>query len=147
MMHAVSDPYSLQRFVDAQDAAFEAVLAELGAGRKQSHWMWFIFPQLAGLGRSTTAQFYAITSLSEARAYLEHPLLGQRIRQCVETLSHWSARRSAEQIMGPVDALKLRSSLTLFDEVEPSGMFAAALEAFFGGCRDNRTLALLNAEE
>ena len=76
MMQAVDDPYNLQRFVDAQDAAFEEVLAELGAGWKQSHWMWFIFPQLAGLGRSTTAQFYAVASLDEARAYLAHPLLG-----------------------------------------------------------------------
>ena len=143
----MNDPYNLQRFVDAQAAAFDAALAELSAGWKKSHWMWFIFPQLGGLGRSAMAQFYAIASIDEARAYLAHPLLGLRLRQCVDAVSRWSARRSAEQIMGPVDALKLRSSLTLFDQVEPSGAFASALDRFYAGCRDNRTIALLNAEE
>ena len=143
----MSDPYNLQRFLDAQDAAFDAALAELKAGSKQSHWMWFIFPQLVGLGRSSTAQFYAIASIDEARAYLNHPMLGSRLRQCIDALSHWSGRRSAEQIMGPVDAAKLRSSLTLFEQVDSSGEFAGALVAFFGGSRDDRTLAMLNAEE
>ena len=143
----MNDPYNLQRFVDAQGAAFDAALAELSVGWKQGHWMWFIFPQLAGLGRSAAAQFYAIASIDEARAYLAHPLLGVRLGQCVDAVSRWSARRSAEQIMGPVDALKLWSSLTLFDQVEPSGAFAGALDAFYCGRRENRTLALLNAEE
>jgi uncharacterized protein (DUF1810 family) len=105
--------------------------------------MWFIFPQLAGLGRSPTAQHYAISSLDEARAYLEHPLLGPRLRECVEALLPWAGRYSAEQVLGPIDALKLKSSLTLFAQVEPDGLFAAGLAAFFGGDRDERTLALL----
>lgn len=109
--------------------------------------MWFIFPQFIGLGRSSTAQFYAIASIDEARAYLAHPLLGPRLRQCIAALAHWSGRRSAERIMGPVDALKLRSCLTLFEQVDSSGEFAGALTAFYGGRRDDRTLALLNAEE
>jgi uncharacterized protein (DUF1810 family) len=141
----VNDPYKLQRFLDAQDGAFETALDELRAGLKVSHWMWFIFPQLAGLGRTATAQFYAIASIDEARAYLEHPLLGPRLRQCVDALLQWPDRRSAEQILGAVDALKLRSSLTLFDRVEPSGPFARGLSAFYEGRQDERTLALLNA--
>jgi uncharacterized protein (DUF1810 family) len=139
----VKDPYNLQRFVDAQDGIYEGALAELCSGSKRSHWMWFIFPQLAGLGRSPTAQFYALSSLDEARAYLEHPLLGLRLRECVQALLPLAARRSAEQILGPVDTLKLKSSLTLFDRVEPDGLFAACLAAFFTRERDERTLALL----
>jgi uncharacterized protein (DUF1810 family) len=137
------DPHNLQRFIDAQDGAYETALAELRAGQKQSHWMWFIFPQFAGLGHSPTAQYYAIASLGEAGAYLEHPLLGRRIRQCVEAILPWSVRRSAEEILGPVDAVKLRSSLTLFDQVHPESLFAAGLAAFFAGQRDERTLAFL----
>ena len=141
----MSDPYNLQRFLDAQDGVFETAVAELRAGSKQSHWMWFIFPQLAGLGRSPTAQYYGIASLDEARAYLGHPLLGARLRECVEALLPWAGRRSPEHILGSIDALKLRSSLTLFDQVEPSDPFNRALAAFFAGQSDERTLALLNA--
>jgi uncharacterized protein (DUF1810 family) len=141
----VSDPYNLQRFIDAQDGIYETALAELCGGSKRSHWMWFIFPQLAGLGRSPTAQFYAISSLDEARAYLEHPLLGSRLRECVEALLPWMGRHSAEEILGPIDALKLKSSLTLFNRVEPGGLFAAGLAAFFRSERDQRTLALLES--
>ena len=141
----VSDPHNLQRFVDAQAGIYDTALAELRAGSKRSHWMWFVFPQLAGLGSSPTAWFYGIASFAEAQAYLDHPLLGPRLRQCVETLSSWRAR-SAEQILGPVDALKLRSSLTLFDRVEPGTVFATGLAAFYGGEQDEQTLALLNAE-
>ena len=107
--------------------------------------MWFIFPQLRGLGLSPTAQLYGIASLEEARAYLEHPLLGGRLRQCVEAVLPWSDRFSAEQILGSIDAQKLRSSLTLFDQVAGSTLFAAGLAAFFGGEPDPRTLALLSA--
>ena len=139
----MTDPYNLQRFIDAQKGIYETALAELCRGSKQSHWMWFIFPQLAGLGRSTTAQFFGIASLDEAHAYLAHPLLGPRLRECVEALLR-STGFSAEQILGPVDALKLRSSLTLFDEIEPGAGFAAALAAFYSGQRDGHTLALLN---
>jgi uncharacterized protein (DUF1810 family) len=142
----VTDPYNLQRFIDAQADTFEAALEEIRAGAKHSHWMWFVFPQLAGLGHSPTSRHYAIASLDEARAYLDHPLLAARLRQCLGALLEWAGRRSAEEIFGPVDALKLRSSLTLFDQIEPSGPFASALEAFFDGDRDRRTLALLNGE-
>jgi uncharacterized protein (DUF1810 family) len=140
----VSDPYNLQRFIDAQDGTFDCALAELRAGSKQSHWMWFIFPQLAGLGRSPTAQFYGLGSIDEARAYLAHPLLRARLRQCIEALLPWALRRSAEQILGSVDALKLRSSLTLFDQAEPGSIFARGVDAFYAGKRDEHTLALLN---
>jgi uncharacterized protein (DUF1810 family) len=139
----VSDPYNLQRFLDAQDGVYETALAELRAGSKQSHWMWFIFPQIRGLGVTPTAQRYAIASLDEARAYLAHPVLGERLRESVEALLPWE-RRPAEQILGPIDAMKLRSSLTLFDQVQPNGLFAEGLAAFFGGQRDQHTLALLN---
>ena len=142
----MSDPFHLQRFVDAQGAVFDTVLAELKAGSKQSHWMWFIFPQLAGLGRSPTAQYFAIASIDEARAYLAHPLLGSRLRSCTEALLPWAGRRSAEQILGSIDAVKLKSSLTLFDAVEPAGLFSHGLVNFYAGERDARTLALLNAE-
>ena len=102
------DPHDLNRFVEAQAGVYERALAEIRGGLKRSHWMWFIFPQLAGLGRSPTAQFYAISSLDEARAYLEHPLLGARLRECVEAILSWIGRYSAEQILGPIDALKLK---------------------------------------
>jgi uncharacterized protein (DUF1810 family) len=140
---STSDPHNLQRFVDAQHGVFEIALAELRAGSKQSHWMWFIFPQLAGLGRSPTAHFCAIAGVDEAHAYLKHPLLGGQLRQSVDALMHWAGERSAERILGPVDAMKLRSSLTLFDRVAPDDAFAGALAAFFDGQADERTLALL----
>jgi len=137
------DPFNLQRFVDAQEGTIESALAELAAGSKRSHWMWVVFPQLAGLGTSPTAAYYAMASLHEARAYLNHPLLGRPLRQCIATLQQWDGKRSAEQILGTVDAMKLKSSLTLFDQVEPSGVFDQALVNFFAGGRDERTLALL----
>ena len=143
----MSDPYNLQRFVDAQRDTFETALAELRAGRKQTHWMWFIFPQLAGLGSSSTARYYAISSVAEARAYLEHPLIGPRLLACIDAILPWADTRSADEILGAVDALKLRSSLTLFDRVEPQRSFAEALAGFYGGEPDERTLALLNAQQ
>jgi uncharacterized protein (DUF1810 family) len=133
----------LQRFVDAQEGVFAKALSELRDGSKESHWMWFIFPQLADLGRSSTAKFYGIALPDEARAYLDHPILGPRLRQCVEVLLPWAGRRTAERIFGQVDAMKLRSSLTLFDVVEPNAVFAQGIVNFFGGKRDERTLALL----
>lgn len=141
----MSDPYDLQRFVTAQDGVFETALAELRAGSKKNHWMWYIFPQFAGLGRSPTSRFYAIFSLAEGRSYLTNATLGPRLRECVEALLTWANRRSADQILGPVDAMKLKSCLTLFDAIEPDGLFADALGVFFAGARDERTLALLNA--
>jgi uncharacterized protein (DUF1810 family) len=139
----VSDPHNLQRFIEAQNGTYDTALAELHSGSKRSHWMWFIFPQLAGLGRSPTAQFYGIASVEEAVAYLQHPLLGSRLKQCVEALLPWKAR-PAEQILGAIDAMKLKSSLTLFDRVEPHGIFAAGLAAFYASEPDEQTLALLN---
>jgi uncharacterized protein (DUF1810 family) len=136
----VSDPYNLQRFLDAQDGVFETALAELRAGAKQSHWMWFVFPQLAGLGRSSTAQFFGISGRDEANAYLAHRVLGPRLRSAAEAIVAWSGKRSAEEILGPVDAIKLRSCLTLFSAID--GTFGQALRAFFAG-PDEQTLALL----
>src|SRR5215472_10593360 len=114
------DPYHLQRFVAAQDAGdtYDQAAAELRAGRKTSHWMWFIFPQIAGLGYSPASQMYAITSIDEARAYLAHPVLGARLIECATILTGL-ADRTAEQIFGEVDALKLRSSMTLFMHAAP----------------------------
>ena len=142
----MADPYNLERFVDAQHGLIDSALAELRAGSKQSHWMWFIFPQLEHLGRSTVAKFYGIRSIEEARAYLAHPLLGARLKECVDELLLWSDRRSARDIFGEIDAMKLRSSLTLFDRLEPGGLFAMAIDSFFKGERDELTLALLNGE-
>ena len=138
----MNDPYNLQRFVDAQDGIFETALAELRAGAKQSHWMWFVFPQLADLGRSSTAKFYGIGGRDEAAGYLAHPLLGPRLLEAVEAILPWAHKRSAEQILGSIDAMKLRSSLTLFDAIEPGGLFARGLRAFYDG-PDEQTLALL----
>ena len=137
------DPFQLQRFVEAQQRQFDTALGELKAGRKQSHWIWFIFPQLAGLGRSPTAQFYGIRSLLEARAYLAHTVLGDRYREAVRTVLDWADRKSAIEILGDVDALKLRSSLTLFEAASGDRLFADALNALYGGS-DEATLRLLN---
>jgi len=134
----------LDRFVAAQEAVYAQALAELKRGRKQTHWMWFVFPQLAGLGRSETARFYGIASAAEARAYLVHPLLGPRLRECAEALLARDERR-AEAILGPVDAMKLKSSMTLFEAVaEDRAPFEAVLDAFFAGERDAATLALID---
>ncbi|WP_333574144.1 DUF1810 domain-containing protein [Sphingomonas sp.] len=127
----MTDPYDLDRFVAAQDGSYETALAEIRRGAKRSHWMWYIFPQIAGLGRSAMAQRYAIGSIAEARAYLEHPLLGQRLRDCVSALQDLT-RGSAESVFGTVDAVKLRSSLTLFAEAGGGPLFEAALARWFG---------------
>lgn len=137
------DKFNLQRFATAQDGIFDTALAEIRQGRKASHWMWFIFPQLYGLGHSETARFYAIRSRDEARHYLEHPVLGMRLRQSVAALQALPDM-TAEEVFGAIDALKLRSSLTLFAEAAPEEtIFAAALERWFPGKRDERTLGLL----
>ena len=129
-------------FVEAQERVYPIALAELEAGRKQSHWIWFIFPQLAGLGLSHNSRFYGIGSADEARAYLAHPILGGRLRECSEAvLAH---DRSAEQIFGPLDAMKFRSSMTLFDQAgSAEDPFGRCLDRFFGGERDPATLRLL----
>lgn len=131
--------HDLSRFVDAQASSWPTAIAELRAGTKRSHWMWWIFPQIAGLGRSATAQRYAIGSADEARAYLAHPVLGPRLIEATEAVT--GARGSAEAIMGAVDAVKLRSSMTLFEvTAEDPAPFRAALDRFFGGERDAATL-------
>jgi uncharacterized protein (DUF1810 family) len=134
----------LERFLEAQSTVHRRALAELHAGSKQSHWMWFIFPQIAGLGRTPTAQFYAIADAAEARDYLAHPVLGARLRECTDAMLGWGGRRSAEAILGPIDALKFRSSMTLFEAVaDGEDRFARALEAFYAGTRDQTTLERL----
>jgi uncharacterized protein (DUF1810 family) len=138
---ATDDPYDLQRFVVAQDAGgtYQRALAELRAGRKTSHWMWFVFPQIAGLGYSPTARTYAITSLAEARAYLAHPVLGARLTECAEVLAGLRGR-TAEQVFGEVDAMKLGSSMTLFLHADPGKpVFRQVLEQYFGGMTDSAT--------
>jgi uncharacterized protein (DUF1810 family) len=137
-MHA-----DLDRFVRAQDPVWDQVLAELRAGHKTSHWMWFVFPQLAGLGHSEMAQRYAIASLAEARAYLVHPVLGRRLEEAARLLLD-HRDRPADEIMGPIDALKLRSCMTVFLRADPRRpTFQAVLDAFHGGIPDARTDALL----
>ena len=139
------DPYHLQRFVAAQDAAgtYDHAAAELRGGRKTSHWMWFIFPQIAGLGYSPASRMYAITSLDEARAYLAHPVLGARLIDCATILTGLTGR-TAEQIFGEVDALKLRSSITLFMHAAPGEpVFRQVLDRYFSGDPDAATERLI----
>ncbi len=137
----------LERFVRAQDegGAYRQALAELQAGAKRSHWMWFVFPQLAGLGHSPTARYFALADAAEARDYLAHEVLGSRLRSCAEAMLGWAGQRSAEAILGGIDALKLASSMTLFEAVagEAGAPFAAVLESFYGSRRDRLTLDLL----
>jgi uncharacterized protein (DUF1810 family) len=144
----VSDPHGLERFVAAQDHAgtFDAALAELRAGRKRSHWMWFVFPQIAGLGQSPTSRRYAISSLEEAREYLAHPVLGPRLIECARVVGELE-ERSAQDVFGGIDALKLRSSMTLFARADPGNpVFGRVLDAYFGGVPDDATERLLAAE-
>ena len=139
------DPHNLARFVDAQRAVYDAVLAELRRGRKASHWMWFVFPQIAGLGRSPMAREYAIGSREEARAYLAHPVLGPRLRECAALVAE-TERRSITEILGPIDGVKFRSSMTLFAEVAPGEpVFRQALDKYFDGQPDPLTLERLGA--
>ena len=135
----MTDANDLERFVAAQAGTYDSALAELRRGAKRSHWMWFVFPQVAGLGRSDMARRYAIASLDEARAYLAHPVLGARLRECVTALQDLGPT-TAEAVLGAVDAAKLRSSLTLFLEGGREALFRAALERWFGGEPDPLTL-------
>lgn len=135
------DPYDLERFVTAQDGGgtYDRALAELRRGRKSSHWMWFVFPQIAGLGQSPTSRRYAISSLAEARAYLAHPVLGPRLVDCATAVSG-AATRDAVAIFGSIDAQKLHSSMTLFHRADPAEpVFGAVLQGFFGGMPDAAT--------
>ncbi len=142
-MAVTNDPFDLQRFVDAQDRTYDTVIDELTAGRKSSHWMWFVFPQLRGLGSSPTAVRFAISSADEARAYLAHDLLGPRLRECTKLVVRIDGR-SAEQIFGRPDDMKLRSSMTLFARAaDDNAEFVAVLEKFYGGEEDPATLSRL----
>jgi uncharacterized protein (DUF1810 family) len=140
------DRHGLQRFVDAQEdsAIYSRALEELRNGRKQSHWIWFVFPQIAGLGQSPMSHAYAIRSLDEARAYLEHPVLGPRLRECSEALLSCDPTASAESILGGIDAIKVRSSMTLFARADPKQpLFQAVLARFYVGEPDPETDRLL----
>ncbi|WP_323676260.1 DUF1810 domain-containing protein [Halorubellus sp. PRR65] len=135
-----SDPHDLERFVDAQDPVIDDVKRELRAGRKRSHWMWFVFPQIAGLGSSERSRRYAIESIEEARAYLAHPALGPRLRECTELVLSIDGR-TANEIFGSPDDRKFRSSMTLFEAAaDDGGLFADALAAYYDGDRDLETL-------
>lgn len=140
----MTDPFDLQRFVDAQSGVYDTVAAELRDGRKRSHWIWFIFPQLTGLGRSPTAEKYAISSLAEAEAYLRHEVLGPRLRECTRLVNRVEGR-SVDEIFGWPDNLKVRSSMTLFAHATPdNGDFVALLKKYYGGEEDSATLERLS---
>lgn len=146
-MKYADDPFELSRFVNAQDSVYSQALSEIRSGRKRSHWMWFIFPQLAGLGTSPTARHFAIRSVDEARAYLAHPVLGPRLVSCAEAALGIEGR-SAREVFGSPDDLKLRSCATLFAQVSPAdSVFHRLLEHYFAGEADARTLALLDADQ
>jgi uncharacterized protein (DUF1810 family) len=144
----MTDPHNLGRFVEAQERVFTRVHTELAAGRKQSHWMWFVFPQLRGLGSSATARQYAIASLEEARAYLAHPVLGTRLRECTRLVNRIEAG-TIEEIFGYPDHLKFRSCMTLFacaaGEAGDGPLFREALRKYFAGEEDPLTLRLLRS--
>ena len=140
----MSDSFGLARFVDAQDGGtYDSALAEVRAGAKRGHWMWFVFPQLTGLGRSPTAQHYAISGLPEAQAYLAHPVLGPRLVEIARALTELGGS-DAVRIFGPVDAQKLHSSMTLFARADPGQpVFRAVLDQYFGGAEDDGTITRL----
>jgi uncharacterized protein (DUF1810 family) len=141
----VTDPHNLQRFVTAQDPVYEQVVAELAAGQKRSHWMWFTFPQIRGLGSSPMADRFAIASRDEARAYSDHPILGARLRQCTELVINVQGR-TIEQIFGYPDHLKFRSSMTLFmSTADEKAIFERAIDKYFDGEPDQRTLESMRA--
>jgi len=138
----MSDDFNLQRFLSAQEPVFDTVLSELRSGRKQSHWMWFVFPQIEGLGRSHTARTYAISGAAEASAYLAHPVLGDRLAACCRLVVAIDGR-TAEDIFGGIDAVKLRSSMTLFASVSDDPIFTQVLAKYYDGEPDPATLGLL----
>ncbi len=137
------DTFNLQRFLDAQENDYADALHEIKQGYKQSHWIWFIFPQMRGLGRSYMAEYYGISSIKEARAYLNHPTLKARLIEISTALLQHEGRSTAYEILGTIDAIKVRSSMTLFDHILPNAIFAEVLEAFYNSERDVMTLELL----
>ena len=139
--------FDLERFVSAQEGVYPGVVEELRRGRKVGHWIWFIFPQVAGLGRSPTSALYAIGSLEEARAYLAHPVLGRRLRECASLLLNAPGDRTAADILGELDAMKVRSSMTLFAAADPAEpLFPRVLERFYDGLADPATERLLGGQ-
>jgi uncharacterized protein (DUF1810 family) len=145
--HDPADPFNLRRFISAQEPVYSAVLDELGRGQKRTHWMWFIFPQVDGLGFSATSRFYAIKTKAEAQQYLQHPILRERLLKCAEILLSIQGK-SALAIFGSPDDMKLQSSMTLFAAVsEPGSVFERVLNQYFQGQRDTKTLALLEQQQ
>lgn len=132
----------LQRFIDAQNESYVRALEEIKAGRKRSHWMWFVFPQMKGLGRSSTSIFYGMNDMDEAREYLAHPILGERLREISQVLLQL-ATNDANAVFGSPDDMKLRSCMTLFDNISPNDIFADVLDKYFDGQRDCRTLSIV----
>lgn len=141
--HSGAYRLTLARFVAAQSGVYDLALAELRSGQKRTHWMWFVLPQLRGLGHSMMADRYGLEDLGEAKAYLRHEILGGRLTECVDTILGHAERRTAAEILGVVDAIKFHSSLTLFEAAGGGALFGAALDAFYKGERDRRTLAML----
>ena len=142
----MTDPHHLNRFIDAQESNYRSAQAEITAGQKRSHWMWYVFPQYDGLGFSSTSRHYAIKSLKEAAAYLDHPILGPRLRECVDVLLSVTGR-PAHEIFGSPDDMKLKSCMTLFAHVSSEGStFEKVLDRYFGGQRDGKTLELIRGD-
>ena len=137
------DPFNLNRFLGAQESYYADALKEIKQGYKQSHWIWFIFPQMRGLGRSPMAENYGITSIEEAQAYLANPTLKKRLIEISTALLKHKGESTAYEILGTLDAMKVRSSMTLFDQVIPNAIFAEVIDAFYNGERDEMTLELL----
>ena len=141
------DPFNLNRFITAQEPVYDNVCRELAKGRKTSHWIWYVFPQLKGLGRSYNSEFYGIASVDEAKAYLQHPVLGERLTHCTELVNR-VVGRSIGEVLGGIDAQKFQSSMTLFAAAAPEVMvFEEALQKYFGGEKDELTLQLIGGQE
>ena len=138
------DPFHLQRFLDAQENDYADALREIKQGYKQSHWIWFIFPQVRGLGRSSMAEYYGISSIEEARAYLDHPTLRARLIEISTAFLQHKGKSTAYEILGTIDAIKVRSSMTLFDHNMPNAIFAEVLDAFYNSERDELTLKFIS---
>ena len=139
------DTFNLQRFLDAQENAYADALHEIRQGYKQNHWIWFIFPQMRGLGRSSMAEYYGISSIEEARAYLGHPTLRARLIEISTALLQHNGKSTAYEILGTIDAIKVRSSMTLFDHIMPHAIFAKVLNAFYNSERDELTIKILHS--
>ena len=141
----MSSEYNLERFIDAQEASYEIALSEIKSGRKKSHWMWYIFPQVQGLGFSETSKFYAIKDIGEAKAFLEHPVLGERLVRICNALLHLESD-NAHNIFGSPDDLKLQSSMTLFSSLNINPVFQKLLYKFFNGIKDDKTLQIIGSK-